>query len=238
MKKTAITSIYPYIKNTKIIGKGKTSICFLMSDNRVLKLFLNTYYKKRLFKSNDNIINHFEKINSLKNDSYIVSEELLIKDKELIGYIYPYINGKTLHSIDKKTNIELLINSYDKLKEDTVLISNKKFVLNDMHDRNILFNYNYYIIDLDFGFFKDNDDSNKILNYNMYKINNTIIHSLFNKYQDTIIEFIDNDLNNLYKESIISNYNSIKLLLSELSKYNNTKNDLILKEKELIKVYK
>ena len=91
---------------------------------------------------------------------------------------------------------------------------------------------------LDFGFFKDNDDSNKILNYNMYKINNTIIHSLFNKYQDTIIEFIDNDLNNLYKESIISDYNSIKLLLSELNKYNITKKELKAKEKGLIKVYK
>ena len=56
MKKTAITSILPYLKDSKFIGYGCTSICFLMKNNRVLKLYINTDCKNRFFGKKDNII--------------------------------------------------------------------------------------------------------------------------------------------------------------------------------------
>lgn len=76
MKVTKIDSILPYLRGSKYIGKGSTAFCFLMKNNKVLKLFINSYDKKVLFNHYDNIIDHFSGISTLKNDTYIVPEEL------------------------------------------------------------------------------------------------------------------------------------------------------------------
>ena len=236
MKKTAINSIYPYLKGSYPIGIGNTAICFLMKDGNVLKVFLNTYDKYILFNSFNNVIEHFEKINSIKNDTYIAPEELLIKDGYCVGYIYPYQKAKTLKKMKLNTKIDSLINSYDKLLEDTIDISNKKLSIFDISDRNILFNTNFKIIDLDhFEFFK-NKSEEEILKNNMIKINKTIIYSLFDKNRMfNTMDFYNIHLKEMYKENVINNYKNMKLFLSELKKYNiNTKLDCMLKEKNLV----
>ncbi|MBQ9024098.1 MAG: hypothetical protein IJ105_02620 [Bacilli bacterium] len=236
MKKTAIMSLIPYLKGSYPIGVGTTAICFLMKNGNVLKVFLNTYNKNVLFNYYDNIIEHFERINTLKNDTYIVPEELLIKDGKCIAYIYKYEASKTLKSIRLKTRIDCLIDSYDKLLEDTKKISYKKFDIIDLHDRNILFGPFFKIIDLDQGNFKDNLTEEELFRYNMININETIIYSLLRKdKRKEIIEFYDKDLEKMYKEYAIKDFKKMKLFLKELEKHNiNTVKDIKLNSNKLV----
>ena len=240
MKKTAIVSLYQYLKGSHIIGIGTTAVCYLMKDKRVLKLFINTANKKYLFDKYDNVVDHFEKINDLKNSTYIVPEEVLIKDKKCIGYIYGYINSKTLKNIRLNTKIDALIYGYDNLYEDTKEISSKKFHLFDVHDRNILFNGNYNIIDLDKGTFEDNISEEQILKENMDLINKTIIYSLLRVKEYEIIKFYDVNLRDLYRENIERNYKGMKSFLKEFQKYRkdiNTVFDMKIKSKNLVYSY-
>lgn len=216
MKKTQILSLRPYLKGSYIIGIGTTAICYLMKDKRVLKVFMNTSGKDYLFNKYENIIDHFERINELKNKTYVVPEELLIKDKECVAYIYDYINSRTLKHIRLSTKIDSLLCGYDRLVEDTEEISNKGFCLYDLHDKNILFNGDYHIIDLDKGTFEGIMTKETLLKVNMFSINKTILYSLFsvNYYKD--MGFYNLYLRDSYYKNIIKSYNNMREFLNDL----------------------
>lgn len=220
MKKTNITSLYQYLNGSYPIGIGTTGICYLMKDKRVLKVFLNTSGTNYLFNKYENIIDHFENINNLKNETYVVPEELLIKDNKCVAYIYDYIKSRTLKNIKLNTKIDSLIYGYDKLYEDTIEISNKRFCLYDLHDRNILFNNSYKIIDLDKGTFEHIMTKENILKINMNAINKTILYSLFRVKDYQLLNFYDIYLNESYKKNILENYNGMKIFLKELKETN------------------
>ena len=237
MKKTAIVNLYSYLKGSYPIGIGTTGICYLMKDKRILKIFLNTYGTEYLFNKFENIIDHFEQINTLKNDSYIVPEELLIKDKKCVAYIYDYIESRPLKYIKLNTKIDYLLYGYDKLYEDTKDISNKKFCLYDLHDKNILFNGNYKIIDLDKGTFENLITEENILKNNMKLINRTILYSIFGTKNYKLMDFYNINLKESYKENIIDDYRGMKTFLKDLqSTEKNIKTilDLKLKSNKLV----
>lgn len=229
MKKTAIMSILPYLKDSKIIGMGSTSICFLIKGNKVLKLYMDTANKKKLFNSKKDIISHFDRLSEVNNDTYIAPDELLIKDNKCIAYIYRYKNAHSFKTLKRSTTLDRITQAYDKLVEDTYKISEKKLVLNDIHDKNILFSYMFYVIDLDYGYFVDSKNTDDLANFNLIKMNDVIIHSLFKQRYNKVIEFYNNDLNDLYKDSTKSDYKKFKIFLQELQKYDdsiNRKSDL------------
>ena len=231
MKKTAIMSILPYLKDSKIIGMGSTSICFLIKGNNVLKLFMDTNNKKKLFDSKEDIIAHFDRLSEVNNDTYLAPDELLIKDNQCIAYIYRYKNAHSFKNLKGSTKLDRIVQAYGKLVEDTHKISEKKLVLNDMHDKNMLFSYMFYIIDLDYGYFVDSKNPDDLTNFNLIKMNDVIIHSLFKQNYNKVIEFYNNDLNELYKASTKSDYKKFKIFLQELQKYDdiNKKSDLLKK---------
>lgn len=235
MKVTNIDSIIPYLKGSRFIGVGCTAMCFLMKNGKVIKLYIETYDKKDLFNYVKNPIEHFSKISDLKNDTYMVPEELLVKDGKLVGYLYDYVNGKTLRRYNY--NLQSLINSYDKLMDDTYSISEKGFDLHDMHDKNILLDDRFKIIDLDQGEFKD-IDSDKLFVSNMGDINKTIIYNLFNVRSLDKISFKNRDFNDLYDQALYCNVYEMKNLLKELQKMGAKRKKLTFKKEKLLDIQK
>ena len=201
MRFTEIKSISTYLTNSRLIGVGTTAVCFLMKNGNVLKLYLNTYNKRRLFYVND-MTEHLILLNSISNDSYIGPEEVLIKNGECIGYIYPYVHSKTLSSIDRNKSIYDVTKSFDKLIEDTKKVSNQSFRLGDLHDKNILFNHTYSIIDLDKGFIEDRLDIENIHSANMKNIIKTIIYAIFKVKCVDEISFFDDKISEMYFSTI------------------------------------
>jgi len=216
MKITETESIFKYLIDAKIIGIGTTAICFLLPDNQVLKLYYNSYNKRHLF-YHHNMLEHLKLLNSVTNDTYIGPEELLINNGKVTAYLYPYINDKTLHASKNFITLNEIITKYPKVESDTDKISKNNFLINDLHDRNILIGNKLSIIDLDRGYIDEDLTVEKIYQRNMNEINQTIIQSLFNIEDYEIIEFKDSKLNNLYKESTHSAPNAFIELLEQIN---------------------
>lgn len=231
MKTTEIKSILPYLIGSIPIGIGTTAICFLMPNGKVLKLYMNTYLKRELFYYHD-MRKHLEFLNSISNDSYIGPEELLMKNNEVIGYIYTYINALELKRLRNNIKLNDVVKGYEKLYNDTLKISNNKFRLKDLHQKNILFNGNYYIIDLDKGFLDDRDN-NEIFNSNIIDINNIILNAIFDLKFFEHLSFYDDDLDELLYSSLYENHEDFYELLQRLFDNNLTKKEV----KENIRIY-
>ena len=244
MKVTNIDSLNPFLKECyKIpIGKGTTAVCYLMKNGNVLKIFKDTYNTATLKRMYPNSIEHYSSFESIKNDSYISPDELLIINGQVIAYIYKYVNAKTFKKISYLTSLRdiFLSDAYKRLQENTFKASEKGFELYDSHDENILFDgTNFYNIDLDFSNVSSDIDIDKLYMQNIRTIQNAMIYSLFNiksikKYN---LYFNDEVLDKLYNLSIYHDDNQIKQLVEELEKRNvKTKFDVRTKKHFLARV--
>lgn len=213
MEITQIQSLHDYLKGSKIIGMGTSAICFLMPNGKVLKI----YYEKAFRKY---IAANMHMFSDIGNDTFIAPELLLFKDELCLAQIYQYTPGKTFKNIDKYTIKDILI-GYKKLFEDTKKISEKSFVLCDIHDRNILFNGEFKIIDLDRGYIDKSLKNDYIANSNIKKINDVILHSLLNVSPNKIIEFDNVDIQNIYSKTFID-VEKFPILLEMLDEHSDT----------------
>ena len=222
MKITEVNNIYKYLIGAVPIGFGTTAVCFLMRNNKVLKLYYSISLKNIM-------MSKLEILDEIGNDSYVTPEEVLIKDNLCIGQIYPYIHAKTLNKINNNTISELLLN-YDKLKKDTKYISDRQFLLVALHRKNMLFNGFYYVIDLDKGYTEERYKEDTIYSLNMRKINETILYSIFGIKSDRVIDFLNEDIRKSYSNSL-SNLDDFPKLLELLSNYSDSEDVKVISKK-------
>lgn len=169
--------LYKLLINAKYIGHGFTSVCFLLKNNTVLKIYYNSKHKEQLFQSK-NMIDYFIKLNKIGNNSYIVPNILYLYKDELIAYSYPYQNSLMLSALSENTKINDLIDALNFLNEDTITISNFGFQNKDMTNHNILYDGIFKIIDLDYGEFA-NYSYEFLCDYNQRLILKSIISTIF-----------------------------------------------------------
>lgn len=208
-----------YILKSKYIGAGFTAKCFLLKDGRLLKLYhKDSYNKYMIFRRHNNMIDFLCELSKIKNDTFIGPNGILINEQEeVIGYFMDYKRASTLKKIDKHVNIHDIISALPKLEEDTLKISESKYRIFDMHLRNILFNNQFYIIDLDGGNFCDYQ-INCNCKYNMRDLYLIIIDGIFHNNDSEInLSFYDQNLNSLYENiNINGNINSLYEFLNYL----------------------
>ncbi len=198
--------LFYLLKNAQFVGYGKTSFCVRISNGLLLKIYRNTKYREDLFNRFD-MKEHILELSTLKNDSYVTPNGMLKMKEEVLGYFTEYKHAYTIEKIKLKTTLEFLLANLEKLIEDTYKISEKHFLLGDVHNRNILFNGYYYVIDLDFGFFED--PNKNLVQWNITTLIKTILETIF-KVQDNQLIIIDNPkLFNLYNDTIYRNYKKI-----------------------------
>lgn len=214
MEITEIQNLYSYLKYSRIIGMGTSAICFLMPNGKVLKVYYERAFKRY-------IAANMDMFSDIGNDSFIAPSELLFKNGLCLAQIYKYIPGKTFNNINSNYTIKDILIGYKKLIEDTRKISEKSFVLCDIHDRNILFNGEFKIIDLDRGYIDRSYSCDAILISNMKKINEVILHSLFNVSLNKIIEFENFDIQNIYNKTFVD-IEKFPLLLEMIDEHSNT----------------
>ena len=210
-----IDSVYKYLKDSIFIGRGTTAYCFLKPDNTVVKIYNHSSSTAAMFSKVD-MVQRLNNIHNIQNDTYIGPEKLIMKNGELIGYIYPYIDAPTLQNTSLKTTIFDLYKDCPKLIEDTKKISDLGFRLYDVHHKNILFNGNYYVIDLDKG--RINDIQDYLIKCNMSAIKETVIGYLFNVKPWEVVIFDDEEINYLYKGNSWTNEEQIYNFFETLAK--------------------
>ena len=225
MEITEINNKKDYIKGSRFIGIGTTAVCFKRKDGRVFKLYIDTPNTYHLFQSD--MIERLSNINNIMNDTYIGPKEVLVQDGKVIGYLYPYIGANTLKYINRNISIDQLFNSLDKLIEDTIDISNKGFMLFDVHYKNILFDNRFYVIDLDKGHSVTYTDN--LLNHNLKQIYQTIFDTIFRIKPWEIVFFNDRVLDTLYHKCRWDDKESLMELVDYL-KFKTNKQDPTIKQ--------
>lgn len=191
----------------KFIGQGKTSRCFLLRNGLLLKIYKNSYTKKELF-SRYSMQEHITYLSTLKNGSIIAPDILFIYKEEVVAYITNYKKAKTLKYIDRQTQVVNLLKNLDILMEDVFSLGREHFILGDLHDKNILYNGYYYIIDLDFGYKAKKEE--KLINYeNQNHIMQTLLYSLFNikEWEQPVMEH--HEISSLFNQAIYKDYKMI-----------------------------
>lgn len=224
-------SVLPFIRNSKIIGIGTTAICFKMSGGMVFKLF-----KYNDIDISDDFYTKINRISSISNDTYIAPQKLLIINDKIRGYFYPYVNAHTLRGISSNTKISELFKSYEKLVEDTKEVSNKNFRLYDLHSGNILFDGNYYIIDLDRCCFSDKIATECIFELNISKIFKIIIKQIYKTEIWELPIFEDKDIEHYLNHIKVENIDDIYELIRIIANYCNVIDPTIKEVRSKIKV--
>lgn len=198
----------------KILGIGTLGICFLLPEGKVLKIFFNRHRVAELKDRHGELIPHFNFINSVGNETFMVPEKLLMRKGEVVGYIASYGYGRQIAHFRRDLRVNTLIEAYEPLINDTKKISEKKFRLHDVHDGNVLYDEilnRFCCIDLDKGY-KDEDSlrTKDLIQLNMRAINKCIICSLFGVdilYKN--VEFYSYDLRRLHETATLRDYEAI-----------------------------
>ena len=214
MKITEIKNLSKYLIGSIPIGVGTSAICFLMPNEKVLKIYYSSSLKNY-------ITSNIEMFYKIGNETYIAPEELLLKDGLCIAQIYEYIPSTTLHNISCGYKMNDIISAYEKLIIDTKAISEKSFVLRDLHDKNILFNGKFNIIDLDRGRIDERGTYTNIFKYNMRTVNEVILYSLLKVKCYEILEFNDPILQESYRKTL-SNVEEFPILLEKIDECSDT----------------
>lgn len=175
------------------IGMGTSATIYRIDRYQVAKIFFN-YFREDYEKEKE----HFELLLKISNDSFIGPSKLLVMNGIVVGYIYPYVEGKTLHRIRNNITIQDILKNYDKLILDTNKISDLNFRLYDLHGKNILYYKDLKIIDLDRGYKNKYNSIPQLHKSNIASLNKAIIDTLFKVFQNEIINFRDDKLNELY----------------------------------------
>ncbi len=202
------------------IGIGTSAVCYRIDENTVAKLFYDFFCYD--FDINNPIVrNQFELFSSLSNDTYKGPNQLIVKDGIIVGYLYPFIDGKTLHRVRNSLTVDDIVMKYSKVIEDTKRISSFNFRLHDLHDKNILVNDSFRVIDLDRGYQENNSNEKGLLKYNMIDINRVIIHSLFHVDDKDSIVFYKDFLQELYDKCLYEDYRFLVDFLEQTEKETN-----------------
>ena len=214
MKRIEITYLDKEIANSYCIGSGVEARCYKTVDNKVFKLYrdnktIRKITEKTLFNSDcDNFAD-------LANFSIHTPEMLLTKNDMIVGYTYPYIDGRTLANLNDKLTLLDYFKNYKRLLLDISKISNKGFYIRGIHNNNIILDYNnyYHIIDLDEGCFMMSACFDLLNNSNCHHVSRSVINSLFNKDGFEEIAFSDDKLSSLYEKAYYGDIDNVNNLV-------------------------
>jgi hypothetical protein len=115
----------------------------------------------------------------------IVPSKLVADDNNLYGYIAPFVEGKPIQNLDLDFLISDLMRIIRELEADVRALSKDGWVMEDMHDQNLLINKSLstgYVIDTDCY---EKSKELLLVRKNYAKIFNTIIYSILPRIQLT-----------------------------------------------------
>lgn len=223
--------------NKKLIGIGSTAFCYKLQDGSVLKLFKKNY-NTNLILNKKNFDADLEKFSSISNDTFIGPKDIIINNNQIVGYTYPYIEGKSLYKINSKTRLLDLFKNYHQIINDIKKVTNDNFYLFDVHGGNIIFDGNIHIIDLDKCWFYDEGTKELLMITNSREVFTNMFGSIYHKRENENIIFNDKNLNYKYNSVQYDNIDSINEFLEDILFRCNDVNPTIKTVKDKIKVKK
>lgn len=227
MRTRQVDSIFKILSGARFIGCGTTGFCFLLPDNKVIKLYYESVRKRELFDMHGiNLIRFFEYLNTFNNDTFYGPIELLMNGDRVIGYIKNLSYGKTINHMSGRITIDDFENMIDTLIKDVKLVSKRNLRIGDMHQRNIMYNSAFSIIDLDDSYFCDRFSYDRLVKYNMGDLLYVITKSVFKVRDSHDVYFRNSKLDESYKKAVYRDYEEYFNFLEYLRIYGNNLSDL------------
>ena len=242
MEKMNVYCVLPLVINSKIIGVGVNSMCFLMTGNIVLKLFKKNDRTKLLLKQkidNYSFEDKLEMLSNISNDTFVGPEKLLYFEDKLSGYFLKYVGNSSLDKIDKNIRLSNLFINYESAISDIEKISKEHFQIFDLARENMFLTQDnkYKIIDMDRYKYKKNKNIQDIYSENISAFFNMILWTIFDT-RDSEYPIFDDKLFQQYilkniDRSDISSINDFRYKIEEMCE---EKDPTILSIRKKIKV--
>ena len=191
------------------LGSGKTANCFLTPNSDVLKIYKHNYEVDKLFKDGDFKLK-LERLGSISNETFIGPSALLYTDDVLVGYTYKYCSAPTLYHAGNETSLTRLFINYDELLADIKKVSNNHLRIRDPHDKNILLDSNYHMIDLDHCEFRDEEPVEDLFSKNASRMFKAIIKHIYGINPSHTVMFDDKGLNLVFNHMDKTNLKEVE----------------------------
>ena len=198
--------------NKKYLSKGQTSVCYLLNDNTVLKIFNDSM--------NTNKIDKFKYFQKYSNSSFVFPFEFIQHNDIFLGYISEFVAGKKLRDVFYDSNLTTMSEKSYKLERNIDFVSTGKIIIEDFSSDNVIYNNEFKVIDPDcYTIINDYGvDDIKKLNHKIYKdvILNLIVLPYIKKREK--YKFII-DRTNYYRDKDIKVSELILNFKDDLEKY-------------------
>lgn len=154
------------------------------------------------------MVRHLEFLEEMTNNTFIGPEKIIMCHNQVVGYTYPYVKASTLAKISPSTKVKNLFPAIEKLIQDADDVSKKSLDIGDLHDKNILFQNMFSIIDLDDGK-KSIYDENKTIIFNRNLVLKVLINSLFKIESRQDMQIHSLEIQKLYTQIFVESYQKI-----------------------------
>ena len=124
-----------------ILGLGTTAITFLTKDKKVLKLFLDTERKDRLFKEYD-MFSHLQELGNIKVKNIYTPNDIYVNNGKVVATKLDYIKGDVLERHIPNITLKVFTEMILELIEETHELSKLGVYVRDFHSRNVIINKN------------------------------------------------------------------------------------------------
>lgn len=198
-----VTDLKKLLYGARLCGTGTTSICLLLRDKTVFKLYKSWTREEFVEKE----IEHLNILNSVQNKYFIGPDKIYMMKGAIIGYGMSYVKAKTLKNIKPTFYLNSLLYVWPVLEDHTHLISKEKFSLADVFYKNILFNDMFHVIDLDNGSLQLEKSEEDIFEQNKRKLLTSIIGGAFgddirDSKTGNELQFYSPNIKELYRKTV------------------------------------
>lgn len=148
MEKIQLKEVKRVLKSPIPFGAGDSARCYLCNNGQVFKKYKHNYEAEEVidYKEFDSLL---EDLNKLSTENIIGPKVLVYDGDKIAGYLYEYIKGKELKKISTNTKVSSLLHCYKELINNIDRFADKDILVHDTHDRNIIYDGGFHIIDLD-----------------------------------------------------------------------------------------
>lgn len=194
-----------YNHNIFLRKRGTTAFVYKKNDDEVLKVYRNTWRKRRLFDTGD-MLSILNRLSDIKLDSFVTPNDIYVDfDLNLLGYSMDRVKGTRLDRINSLMDMKTILEYAKKLEEDNKILSDYKFKLLDLHESNMFLTEDgYKVFDLDCGYFETEETKDRIYYYNNKLLKQCIIKGLFGICSCNNIFIKEEDIRNAYYNDSIS----------------------------------
>lgn len=223
------------------IGTGAYAVVFPYNKEFCLKLWRN------VFNMSSTIDDYRINISSLlknQNPMFVTPKRLVVMNKQIVGYLMPYIDGLMLKNIPAQISFLSLLEGMEKIEQEIANISKDGLYLGDVHNQNILYqkdgeNLDFYFIDCDEWIYLKDKSYKNCLGQNLeeyrqsftWLLENNEIKKFIKDRQDLLQQY-NHFRKDLFKESYVQFIYEVK---ERIEKYTKEKIDTIEDYKRILK---